>query len=44
MKRFADTSEPILTIPTIAVAVDVDLAIAIVAVEDGVRDCEKCLP
>lgn len=43
-ERFANASEPIVPIPTIAVAVDVHVPIAIVAVEDGVGICEKCLP
>lgn len=41
MKKIADTTEAIVPIPLIVVAIDVDLALVVPPVEDGVALCEK---
>ena len=41
MKRFVDAREAVVPIPPVVVPVDVDVVLAIVAVEDRVASCDK---
>ena len=43
-ERFADASEPIVTIPAIAVTVDVHVTLVIPVVEDRIAVYIKCHP